>query len=271
MSKVWTFEELLEDMRTSCGVQPGQTLIVHSSAHAIGQVEGSVVTLVKLLKQAVTEEGTVLVPTFNRPPPSGVFKVKRTPSIVGLLTEALRRSEGAKRSLHPTHSVVAWGKRRDEFLADHEKTTGLGVDSPFHKAAKAGADVLHIGCNTTTCSLIHVGEAIIRAPYLGKVSYGGYDITMTMVDYDGNETQFPLTDNPGDSKAFIKVQEELDRQGKVLHCKVGEAESFKFDAMDCLNTTVDMLKGDPTVLLCDKPTCPVCAPSKKIIAEAAGS
>ena len=40
------------------------------------------------------------------------------------------------------------------------------------------------------------------------------------------ETQFPLTDNPGDSKAFIKVQEELERQGKIHHCKVGEAESI---------------------------------------------
>ena len=267
MSKEWTFEELLDDMRTSCGIDPGRTLILHSSAHAIGPVDGSVVTLVKLIKEAVGPEGTLLVPTFNRPPANGVFKIKRTPSVVGLLTEAFRRSEGVRRSMHPTHSVVAWGKRRDEFLAGHEKTSGLGVDSPFHKAAKAGADILHIGCTMTTCSLVHVGEAIVRAPYLGKVSYGGYDITMTLVDYDGNEHEFPLYDNPGDSKAFINVQNEMDRRGMIHHCKVGGAESIKFDAMDCLNTTVEMLREDPAVLLCDKPTCPVCPASRKIIAE----
>lgn len=267
MPKEWTHAELLDDLRTSCGIKPGQILMLHSSARAIGPVEGSVVTLVKVIKEAVTEEGTLLLPTFNRPPASGVWKVKREPSIVGLLTEAFRRSADVKRSLHPTHSVCAWGKRRDELLAGHENTTGLGVDSPFHKAANAGADILHIGCSMTTCSLVHVGEAIVRVPYLGKVSYGGYDTTLTLIDYDGNEHEFPLRDNPGDSKAFTRVQDEMEKRGMIHHCKVGDADCLKFNGMDALNVTVEMLQADPAVLLCDKETCPVCAPSKKIIAE----
>jgi aminoglycoside 3-N-acetyltransferase len=265
MSTTWTFEQLLDHMRSGCGIRPGQTLIIHSSAHAIGDVEGGIVTLVKLIKEAVTEEGTLLLPVFSNPPKNGIFKIKRTPSRVGLLTEAFRRSADVKRSQHPTHSVAAWGKRRDEFLAGHEKTSGLGVDSPFHKAAKAGADILMIGCDLTTCSLVHVGEAIVRAPYLGKVAYPSYDRTLTLIDYEGNEHQVPPIDLPGDSAAFTRVQDEMENRGQIEHCRVGDAETLKFDAMDCLNTTVEMLRENPGVLLCDKKRCAVCSESKQYL------
>ncbi len=271
MEKVWTFEQLCADLRTSCNVQPGDILIVHSSAKAIGRVDGGVVTIVRALKEVVTPEGTLLLPVFSSPTPDGIFKIKRTPSRVGLITEAFRRSEGVLRSKHPTHSVAAWGKRRDEFLADHEKSTGLGVDSPFHKAAKAGADILMIGCDLTTCSLVHVGEAVVRVPYLGKVAYPGYDRTLTLIDYDGSRIEFPCKDNPGDSANFTVVQEEMERRGLIAHCKVGQAESLKFKAMDCLDTTVDLLKKDPAALLCNNPRCPVCPKSRQIIAQAQAS
>ena len=76
-----------------------------------------------------------------------------------------------------------------------------------------------------------------------------------------------MYDNPGDSKAFVHVQNELEKRGQIHHCKVGDADSLKFDAMDCLNATLDLLMADPAVLLCDKPTCPVCPPSRRHIAE----
>ncbi len=267
MDREWTSEDLCEHLRSSCGVRSGDVLIVHSSAKAIGRAENGPVAAVRALKAAVTEEGTLLLPVFSNPRPDGIFKIKRTPSRVGLITEAFRRSEGVGRSKHPTHSVAGWGKRAAEFLADHDKTTALGVDSPFHKAAKAGADILMIGCHLTTCSLVHVGEAIVRTPYLGKVFYPGYDRTLTLIDYDGSEVRFPPVDNPGDSANFTVVQDEMERRGLIRHCKVGDAETLKFDAMDCLNTTVGLLRQDPAALLCSNPRCAVCPKARRIIAE----
>ncbi|KPK83289.1 MAG: hypothetical protein AMJ81_08475 [Phycisphaerae bacterium SM23_33] len=265
--KKWTFEELLDDMRTSCGVKAGDILIIHSSQKAIGPVENSVITTVKLIKDAVGPEGTLLLPVFSSPRPDGVFKIKRTPSRVGLLTEAFRRSKDVRRSMHPTHSVAAWGQRRDEFLTGHDKTSGLGVDSPFHKAAKAGAEILMIGCNFTTLSLIHVAEAIVRVPYLGKVSYPGYNRTLTLIDYDDKPHQVPPFDNPGDSAAFTRVQNEAEKRGMISHYKLGSAEVLKFHALDVLNLTVEMLKADPAALLCENPRCAVCPPARKIVQE----
>jgi len=267
MDKEWSIEALCDDLRTSCGVNVGDLVIVHSSAKAVGRTPEGPITAVKALKAAVGEAGTLLVPVFSSPRADGIFKMKRTPSRVGLITEAFRRSNGVLRSRHPTHSVAAWGKRAAEFVADHDKTTALGADSPFHKAAQAGAYIIMIGCHLTTCSLVHVAEAVVRVPYLGKVTYPGYDRTLTLIDLDGNEQKFEPVDNPGDSANFTVVQDELERRGQIRHCKVGSAETLRFDAMACLNAATDLLKADPAALLCSNPRCPVCPPARRIVEE----
>ena len=262
---VWTYEDLCEGLRSSCGVSAGDTLILHSSQAALGRIDGSVVTSVRVLKDVITPAGTLLLPVFSNPRPDGIFKIKRTPSRVGLLTEAFRRSADVKRSKHPTHSVVAWGKRRDEFLGGHENTSALGPDSPFHKAAKAGADILMIGCDMTTLSIIHVAEALLPVPYLGKVFYPGYNRALTLVDYDGSETVFPPFDNPTDSAAFNKIQDEMQRRGLITHCKLADADCMKFDAMTVLNCALEMLREDPHLLLCDNPSCKVCQEARQYV------
>ena len=69
MKKVWTYEDLGEGLRTSCGVRAGDVLILHSSQAALGPVDGSVVTSVRALKDAITPEGTLLLPVFSSPRP----------------------------------------------------------------------------------------------------------------------------------------------------------------------------------------------------------
>ena len=263
--KTWTYQELREGLAGGCGIRAGDTVIVHSSQAALGRVDGGVVSSVRALKDAATPEGTLLLPVFSSPPKDGLFKIKRTPSRVGLITEAFRRSADVKRSRHPTHSVAAWGKRRDEFLAGHEKTSALGPDSPFHKAAKAGAYVVMIGCNMTTLSLIHVGEALLPVPYLGKVFYPGYNRTLTLVDYDGSEIMFPPFDNPTDSAAFTRVQDEMERQGHITHCKLADADCLRFDAMTVLNCALELLRKDPGILLCGNPRCGVCKAARQYV------
>ena len=258
MSKVWTHQDLCDGLRNDCGVNAGDILILHSSQAALGEVEGSVVTSVRVLKEVIGEEGTLLLPVFSSPTKDGVFKIKRTPSRVGLITEAFRRSKDVLRSKHPTHSVAAWGRRRDEFLAGHETTSGLGLGSPFAKATLAGADVLMVGCDFTTLSLIHVAEAGAREPYLGKVFYPGYERTLTLVDYDGSEIVFPPHDNPTDSVAFNKVQVEAEKRGLLTHCTLADADCIRFKARDIYDVAFEMCAEDPAALLCDSPRCGVC-------------
>jgi aminoglycoside 3-N-acetyltransferase len=262
----WTCQDLRDQLARQCGVKPGDILIVHSSMKSIGRVEGGPEAVVRALQAAVTEAGTILVPVFTAPQPDGIFRQAETPSRTGLITETLRRMPGAVRSLHPTHSVAAWGRRAEEFVAGHDRTSGLGVGSPFHKAALAGADVLMIGCRVTSCSLVHVSEAIVRVPYLGKVLYAAYDRTLTVVAAGGSQSQVPPRDVPTDSAGFALLEEEMARRGVLARCRLGAAECLKFSASACLDTAVAMLRRDPAALLCHNPRCPVCPAARRIIA-----
>ncbi len=47
------------------------------------------------------------------------FDVKKTISQMGLLTELFRRKPGVKRSIHPTHSVCAYGLLAEEITKGH--------------------------------------------------------------------------------------------------------------------------------------------------------
>ena len=263
----WTPEELLAQLVERCGVGRESLLIVHSSMKSLGLIEGGPEDVVWAIQTAVGVGGTVLMPVFTAPEPSGIFRLDATPSRTGLITETLRTAPGVLRSHHPTHSVAAWGARDAEFVAGHDRTSGLGVDSPFHKAAQAGADVLMIGCDLRTCSLIHVAEAVVRVPYLGRVCYPGYDRTLTLVDEGGARTPVEPHDVPTDSAGFTVVQDELDRRGYLTRCRLASAECLKFHAAVGLGVAAELLRADAAALLCDNPRCAVCPQARAIVEE----
>lgn len=265
--KGWSQEELCRDLRESCGIKAGDIVIMHSSMKEIGRVQDGTKTTVQAIKDVITPEGTLLMPALSTPTPDGRFYMAKTPSRVGLVTELFRISEGVKRSKHPSHSVSAWGKRAEELLAGHENTSPVGCNNPFHKAAEAGADMLMIGCDLRTCTLVHTAEAICRTPYLGKVGYPGYERTLTLVDYDGTETVFEPKDSPGDGSGFAAVQDVLEQRGLITECKLGSATCLKFSAKKCLDIAVELVAADPAALLCDNPNCAVCPKSRQIIEQ----
>jgi aminoglycoside 3-N-acetyltransferase len=260
-------QDLLAELRDRCGVRAGDVLIVHSSMKSIGWIEGGAAAAVEALRSAVGEAGTVLMPAFCAPPDNGVIEIAHTPSRVGAISECFRTRPGVLRSRHPTHSVCAGGRRAAEFIAGHEHTSGLGVDSPLHKAARAGADVLMIGCGLTSCSLVHIAEAIARVPYLGRVTYARYHRTLTLVDADGRRRSFPPVDVPGDSEGFTVVQDALLRRRRVTECGLGAARVLKMRGMDILHTSRALLRRDPAALLCRDPACEVCPSARRIVAH----
>jgi aminoglycoside 3-N-acetyltransferase len=264
----WTTAGLETHLSAGCGLRAGKTLIVHSSMKRIGRVAGGPEAVVQAFQHVLTPSGTLLMPVFTAPTADGLFFLLETPSRTGLLTETFRRSPGVLRSRHPTHSVAAWGGRAEPLIEGHDRTSALGVSSPFHKAALAGAEVMMIGCDLTACSLIHVVEAILRVPYLGRACYEGYNRTLTLVDADGRRIEVPPRDVPGDSKGFTVVQEELERRGFIRHVRVGSAETLLFSARTCLDAAVEILRDDLAGLLCRNPKCPVCPPSRALVAQA---
>ena len=140
-----------------------------------------------VLKELVGEEGTLLVPLFLFEARNiimykeqKIFDVKRTPSQVGLFTELFRRTEGVTRSLHPTHSVAAWGKHSKELVAEHHLGTAFGEKSPVYKMQRYNGLVAGIGVTPKRCfTLYHVAEEL--HPSTRAMQYSPEPFEMTII------------------------------------------------------------------------------------------
>lgn len=260
-----TYESISHDLKSNVGVVPGETIILHSSFKSLGKIEGGAETFIKAVCDVLTPEGTLLMPSFSHPTEDRYFDMLTMPSRTGYITEVFRRLPDSIRSQHPTHSVCAWGKRASEFVAGHENTSAIGKDSPFHKAAKAGARVIMVGCDFRSLSLVHVSEAIVRVPYLGKVFYKDGDVTLTLRKDDGSEVKVPGFDKPLDSEGFSRLQDYMEEKRKIEKSKVGLATTLYCSAAEVLSNAVALLKENSGYFLCDSPSCPVCPKCKEII------
>lgn len=98
-----------------------------------------------------------------------VFDVSTSPILTGVLNEIIATQNGAIRSLHPTHSVVALGPRASYYIKDHEKDeTPFGNNSPWWKIIKSNGSILLFGAPHNITS-IHAVEDAIGEVYPWKV------------------------------------------------------------------------------------------------------
>lgn len=157
-------------------IRKGDTVFVHSSVDKLN-ITFTPHKLLNILLETVGEEGTLLFPAwhFNYRAEEYlkrdlVFDVKRSPSALGLLSELARRYPGAKRSLHPTSSIVAIGPKAEYLLSDHHLSIyPCGDLSPFYKMLEFDAKIIGLGVNTEFLSFVHCPEDILKDDFPYKV------------------------------------------------------------------------------------------------------
>ena len=266
VAREFTQEMLMEDLRR-LGVRKGDKLAVHSSYRKIRPVVGGPQTVIDALLQVVGRHGTVLMPTFHRP--VDVFRPLETPSENGILTEMFRRMPHVRRSLHPTHSVAAWGKDAKWIASAHaEGRTALGVDSPFDRLAAGGGKVLLLGASMTRNSTAHVAEAHFRAPYLNLCCSEEYAKPMKVEGGDGEVLTMFVAECPGCSEGFDVIEARMEINGLIRRGMVGRAESMLMRGKDVINTARVILEEDALRLLCKRVDCEVCAKAREFVVGA---
>lgn len=162
--------EKFSNFLRSLGVADGDVVLAHSSYDRFAAFRGTPAEVIACLKRAVGDRGTLLMPTL---PFRGtaveyvlaqpLFDVVRTPSQMGLLTELFRRSVGSVRSVHPTHSVAAWGARAHTITADHHlASTPCGRGSPYARMLENDGKLLFLGTGTDVMTFFHTVEEILE-------------------------------------------------------------------------------------------------------------
>ena len=149
------------------GLKPEQTVLIHSSMRAIGEVENRADGVLDALMEYFAP-GLLVFPTLsfrsvNAEQP--VFSESCTPACTGILPELFRKRPGVLRSLHPTHSVAAAGVEAKEFISGHEN-----FDSPAHRNSPWGklydrnAVILFIGTTLSCNTFLHGVEEWLPVP-----------------------------------------------------------------------------------------------------------
>jgi aminoglycoside 3-N-acetyltransferase len=164
------------------GVNQGDVLLVHSSFDQFLGFRGSAPEVVLVLFEAVGLEGTVLMPTtpftgtaVEHARKGKIFDVLRTPSRMGLLSEVFRRTPGVRRSVHPTHSVAAWGAKADDLLADHHLAkTPCGRSTPYGRLIEYDGKILFLGTDLGSMTFFHAIEEELEpsmpfSPFMAEV------------------------------------------------------------------------------------------------------
>lgn len=162
-------DDLVRDL-TVIGIHKGDTVLVHSSMKSLGgEVKGGYAAVIESLLTVLGPDGTLLMPalsysTVTKENP--FFSVNRTPSCVGKMTEAFRTMPGVLRSVHPTHSVCAYGKLAKELTGFHiQDRTPVGPNSPFRRLMAFEGKLLMLGCGLTYTTFMHAVEEEAGVPY----------------------------------------------------------------------------------------------------------
>jgi aminoglycoside 3-N-acetyltransferase len=240
----------------------GDIVTLHSSLKSMGHVVGGAEALIRGILGSIGGplRGTLMMPCFTNP--AEVVDMRTAPCRLGLVPEIFRTFPGVIRSSNVSHSVAAIGRIAADLIAGHENCEPLGVNSPYHKFAEAGGYVLHIGCNLKTSSIIHVAESLAHSSYL-HIPYNHYAYKMRLVIDESEGREVKVRENPGCSKRFIRVQQELERRDLLTKGKVGLADVVKAKGSDVLQVALEMLRDDAFAFLCDDERCTLCHRRKK--------
>lgn len=220
--------------------------MVHSSLKSFGHVEGGAQAVIGALTDGLTDEGLLLMPSFNhfapfRPDGPGYFDPCETPTSNGVIPETFRKMPGVWRSLNPTHPYAAWGRDARRYTEAHHLTLTMGPDSPLGLLGREEGFCLFLGTDYHSNTYKHVVEMTTGAPCLGRRTVelpvhlpDGREVGLRTWAYRAGRC--PITD----PSHYV----ETEMQGRRLHlrAKVGESTVTLFRLMDFFGVVEEMLR-----------------------------
>jgi len=255
-----TRASLTQQLR-SLGLSEGDMVVVHSSLRSVGPIEGGAGTLVEAFLEVLGSSGLLVAPTFTYY--SNVFDHAHSPSVTGTFPEIVRAWPGAVRSMHPTHSVAVIGDRAAQCCAGHELVGAVSAGSPLEWLAASGGWVLLIGVGHNRNTTIHTAECLAPAFYLDMPqSPDAWETAMLRVD--GQEHEIELKERPGCSVGFGAIEGLLRQRGAIRDGRLGRSYTQAMRGADVIAAGIDMLRADPTALLCSDPSCYRCTSARAL-------
>jgi aminoglycoside 3-N-acetyltransferase len=234
------------------GIRTGDVILVHSSFERFEAFEGTAAKVIQVLQASVGPSGTILMPTI---PFTGtsveyatgapVFDVQRTPSQMGIISELFRRMPGVHRSVHPTHSVAAWGENAEQLISDHFMAeTPCGRCTPYGRLLAFAGKLLFLGTSIEAMTFFHTVEEELEktmpfSPFTRD--------TFVLASKEANGTLRTTTTRLFDPvysrrRRISKLVPTLTTSGHWKRIRVGNLEITLLNAVDVLQATEILCK-----------------------------
>lgn len=207
---------LIDEFR-ALGMQPGDTIFVHSAYSSLGRapggVEGGPQTVVDAILETVGDKGTLIMPTFNYDFLRGTpWDIRTTPSQMGVLTELVRNDPRARRMFHAIYSMAAIGKYADE-LAAHQSDDCFGETTIFGKFREWDAKILILGLPySKSITFLHHCEQAAGVDYRFLKDFKGTAIDAQGKPHDVSYTMFVRDVDRGVVLDFEPIGALIDSQ-----------------------------------------------------------
>ncbi len=229
-------------MLESFGITHSDKVTVHSSLRAVGPIENGADGLLDALCEYLVD-GLLLIPTHTW---AGFterlsFDVRTEKPCLGILSTVAAFRADAKRSLHPTHSVAAFGKMATEYIRGEERcATPTPVHSCLSRLYEENGKILLLGVGMESNTYLHAVEERIGVP--NRIWDQRFIVKLT--DEQGNTmdslpyTGFFTKGVPeGASEHFGNYEKPLIACGAAAYGALGNAKVICCDA----HKTVEVL------------------------------
>lgn len=212
-------------------IKSDDVVTMHCSLKAIGEIENGADGLIDAIKDYLCD-GIFFVPTHtwaNVTKENPFYDVSTTEPCIGVLPKIAAKRKDSVRSLHPTHSVAAFGKDAREFVAGEEKSTSPApVGSPLSRLYENNGKILLIGVGQERNTYIHAVDEMLDIPK--RLSDTPFGVTIK----DENGRLYKLSGFRPHSRdwscCFPNFDEAFRHHGVVSFSKLGGANVCCCDA-----------------------------------------
>lgn len=232
------------------GLTKYDKVLAHVSMKKVGQVEGGFDTVLDVFRDYFSE-GVFMLPahtwaTVNEQ--NRKFDPKTSEACVGALPNAMLKRKEAVRSLHPTHSVVAFGKNASTYIEGEENhNTPTPKEGVYGRLKESKGYILLIGVTQARNTFIHsieerknVKNRLTKEPILMEIVKD--DVILKRYFYKHYNEKFPhLSEN------YDRIEPLLIRHGLIDFHRFGDAETRKMSAYDLSSVIEKLLDQEETL------------------------
>jgi aminoglycoside 3-N-acetyltransferase len=256
---------LTDDFR-ALGVAPGDTIMLHASVRAVGEVAGGPDQIHLALKDALTGDGTLMMyascPDHYDEVGRGHLSADRERELLeklpafdaltaraardnGALVELFRTSPGSTVNAHVAR-FVAWGRHARDLTSGQPWNYAFGYGSALDRLVGLDGRILLLGSDHDTVTFLHYAEHIVDIPdkhvarYRVPVLEHGQRIWRDMEEFDtsdrGAHPHWP-------SRFFARLVNGYLADSGNQGAPAGEARCFLVSARGLLQFALPIMRA----------------------------